>query len=101
MPFGSLKDLHSNCQRSVSVNGEQLNIGSFMNLVKRVEVFLAAECACERLFVNSAASRRIARANTDCLIVDLLVIQTKIIWSNHAHVQKCADILRDGQSGAG
>jgi hypothetical protein len=31
---------------------------------------------------------------SDCMIVDLLMIRTRIIWPNGTGIEKCADILR-------
>jgi hypothetical protein len=48
--FRSVMDLCANYPRSVSIAGQQLDTGPFVDLVKRIEAFPATECACERLF---------------------------------------------------
>jgi hypothetical protein len=48
LEFGSVKDSYSNYQRCVSVSGRQIDTRPFVDLVKRMEVFPATECACER-----------------------------------------------------
>jgi hypothetical protein len=47
-----LQDLYSNYPQFISAAGQQLDNHSFTDLVKRIEAFPAAECACERLFVT-------------------------------------------------
>jgi hypothetical protein len=48
--FHSVKDLCTNWPRRVSIAGQQHNINSFVDLVKRIKAFPATECVCERLF---------------------------------------------------
>jgi hypothetical protein len=48
--FDSVKDGCSNDPKLISVAGQQLDTCSFTDLLKRIEVFPATECACERLF---------------------------------------------------
>jgi hypothetical protein len=83
--FHSVEDLCTNWPRRVSMTGQQHDTDSFVDLVKRLEAFPAIECACERLFCqlrNLAGDFRYQMS--DSIIVDLLVIRTKIIWSNAA-----------------
>jgi hypothetical protein len=49
--FNSVKKFHSNSHSCVSFANQQLDIGSFVDLVKRTETFPGTECSCERLFV--------------------------------------------------
>jgi hypothetical protein len=35
---------------------------------------------------------------SDSMIVDLLVIETRIIWPNAAQIKECAEILKEVQS---
>jgi regulator of sigma D len=46
----SMKDQCSNYLQLISVAGQQLDIRSFTDLLKRIEAFPATDCACERLF---------------------------------------------------
>jgi hypothetical protein len=78
--FHSVKDLCTNWPRRVSMAGQQHDTDSFVDLVKRIEAFPATECACERLFCqlrNLVGDFR--HQMSDSMIVDLLVIETKII----------------------
>jgi hypothetical protein len=57
------------------------------------------ECACERLFCqlhNVAGDFR--RQMSDSMIVDLLVIKTRIRWPNAAQIKECVEILKEVQS---
>jgi hypothetical protein len=67
--FHSVKDLCTNWPRRVSIAGQQHDIDSFVDLVKRIEAFPATECACERLFdfVNCVIWQAIS--DTKCLIL--------------------------------
>jgi hypothetical protein len=65
--------------------GGQDDSHSFVDLVKRIDDFPAAECACERLFCqlrNLVGDFR--HQMSDSMIVDLLVIKTRIISPNAA-----------------
>jgi hypothetical protein len=93
--FGSLMDLCATYPRSVSIAGQQLDTGPFVDLLKRIEAFPATECACERFFCqlrNLVSGFR--HQMCDSMIVDLLVIKTGIIWPNGTHIKECSDILR-------
>jgi hypothetical protein len=82
--------------------GQQHDTDSFVDLVKRIGAFPATECACERLFCqlrNFVGDFR--HQMSDSMIVDLLVIKTIITWPNAAHIQECAEILKEVQSGTG
>jgi hypothetical protein len=83
--FHSVEDLCTNWPRRVSMAGQQHDTDSFVDLVKRLEALPATECACERLFCqlrNLAGDFRYQMS--DSIIVDLLVIRTRIIWPNAA-----------------
>jgi hypothetical protein len=83
--FHSLKDSCTNQPRRICIAGRQHDTDSFVDLVKRIEAFLATECACERLFCqlrNLVGDFR--HQMSDSMIVDLLVIRTRIIWPNAA-----------------
>jgi hypothetical protein len=78
--FHSVKDLCMNWPRRLSIAGQRHDTNSFVDLVKRVEAFPATECACERLFCqlrNLVGDFR--HQMSDSMIVDLLVIKTRII----------------------
>jgi hypothetical protein len=71
----------------------------FVDLVKRIEAFPATECACERLFCqlrNLVDDFR--HQMSDSMIVDLLVIRTRIIRPNAAQIKEYTEILKEGQS---
>jgi hypothetical protein len=96
--FHSVKDLCTNWPRRVSIASRQPDTDSFVDLVKRTEAFPATECACERLFCqfrNLVGDFR--HQMSDSMIVDLLVIRTRIIWSNGAQIKECAEILKEVQ----
>jgi hypothetical protein len=79
--------------------GRQHDTDSFVDLVKRIEAFPAPECACERLFCqlrNLVGHFR--QQMSDSMIVDLLVIKTRIIWPKAAQIQEGAEILKEMQS---
>jgi hypothetical protein len=98
----SAKDPLSNYSQFISVPGQQLDICSFTDLVKRIEAFSATECACERLFCqlrNLIGDFR--HQMSDFMIVDLLMIKTKIIWPDAGQIKECAKILREVQSDTG
>jgi hypothetical protein len=100
--FHSVKDKCANWPRPVSIAGQQHDIDSFVDLVKRIKAFPATECACERLFCqlrNLVGDFRYQMS--DSTIVDLLVIRTRIIWSNTAQMQESAKILNEVQSDTG
>jgi hypothetical protein len=74
--FHSVMDLCTNWPRRVSIAGQQHDIDSFIDLVKRIEPFSATECACKRLFCqlhNLVGDFR--HQMPDSMIVDLLVIK--------------------------
>jgi hypothetical protein len=97
--FHSVMDLCTNWSRRVSIAGQQHHTDSFVDLVKRIEPFPAAECACERLFCQSRnLVGDFRRQMSDSMIVDLLVFKTRIIWLNAALIQECAEILKELQS---
>jgi hypothetical protein len=94
----SVKDLHSNYPQIISVTNQQLDIRSFTDLLKRIEEFPATECESERLFCplcNLTGDFR--HQMSDSIIVDLLMIQTRIIWPDAGHIKECAEILREVQ----
>jgi hypothetical protein len=96
--FHSVKDLCTNWPRRVSMAGQQQDTDSFVDLVKRIEAFPATECVCERLFCqlrNLVGDFR--HQMSDSMIIDLLVIKTRIIWPNAAQIQECAEILNEEQ----
>jgi hypothetical protein len=98
--FHSVKDLCTNWPRRVSIAGQQYDTDSFVDLVKRIETF--PEGACGRLFCqlrNFVGDFR--RQMSDSMMADLLVIKTRIVWPNDAQIQKCAEILKEGQSDSG
>jgi hypothetical protein len=79
--------------------GQQHDTDSFVDLVKRIEAFPATECACERLFCqlrNLVADFRHQMSGS--MIVDPLVIKTRIIWPSAAKIKECAEILKEVQS---
>jgi hypothetical protein len=77
--LGSLKDLSSNYQRSVSVVSQQLDTCSFVDFMKRQKGFHATYCTCERPICPLRDLAGDFRYQLfDSLIVDLLVIETKI-----------------------
>jgi hypothetical protein len=83
--FHSVKDLCTNWPRRISIAGQQHDIVSFVDLVKRIEAFPAREWVCERLFCqlhNLVDDFR--HQMSDSMIADLLVIKTGIIWPNAA-----------------
>jgi hypothetical protein len=97
--FHSVKDLCTNWPRRVSIAGQQHDTDSFVDLMKQIEASPAAECACERLYCqlrNLVGDFR--HQMSDSMIVDLLVIETRIILSNAAQIQECAEILKEVQS---
>jgi hypothetical protein len=97
--FHSMKDLCTYWPRRVSVGSQQHDTDSFVDLVKRLEAFPATECACERLFCqlrNLVGDFRHQMSHS--MIADLLVIKTRITWPNAAQIQKCTEILKEGQS---
>jgi hypothetical protein len=97
--FHSVKELLINWPRRVSIVGQQHDTDSFVDLVKQIEAFPAAECACERPFCqlhNLVGDFR--HQMSDSMIADLLVIRTRIIWPNAAQIQECAEILKEVQS---
>jgi hypothetical protein len=82
--------------------GQQHDTDSFVDLVKRIEALPATECACERLFCqlrNLVGDFRYQMS--DSMIVNLLVIKTRIIWPNAMQIKECAEILKEGQSDTG
>jgi hypothetical protein len=96
--FDSVKDLCTNWPRRVSIAGKQPETDSFFDLVKRIEALPATECACERLFRqlrNLVGDFRYQMS--DSMIVDPLVIKTRITWPNAAQIQECAEILMEVQ----
>jgi hypothetical protein len=100
--FHSVKGLCTSWPRRVSIAGQQHDTDSFVNLVKGIEAFPATECACERLFCqlrNLVGDFRYQMS--DSVIVDLLVIKTRIIWPNAAQIKEWAGILKEVQSDAG
>jgi hypothetical protein len=97
--FHSVKDLCTNWLRRVSIAGQQHDTDSFVDIVKRIEAFPETECACERLFCqlrNLVGDFR--HQMSDSMIVDPLVIKTRIIWPNAAQIKECAEILKEVQS---
>jgi hypothetical protein len=79
--FHSVKDLYTNWPRRVFITGEQHDIDSFVDLVKRIEAFPATECACERLLYQlRTLVGHFRHQISDPMIADLLVIKTGIIW---------------------
>jgi hypothetical protein len=83
--FHLVKHLCTYWPRRVSITGQQHGTDSFVDLVKRIEAFLAAEWACKWLVCqlrNLVGDFR--RQMSDSMIVDLLAIKTKIIWPNAA-----------------
>jgi hypothetical protein len=96
--FHSVKELCTNWHRRVSMSGRQRDTDSFVDLVKRIEALPATECACERLFCqlrNLVGDFR--HQMSDSMIVDLLVIKTRIIWPNAAQIQERAEVLKEVQ----
>jgi hypothetical protein len=85
--FHSVKDLCIYWPRRVSIAGQQHDTDSFVDLVKRIEALPATEYVCERLFCqlrNLVGDFR--RQMSDSMIVDLLMIETRIIWPNAAQI---------------
>jgi hypothetical protein len=75
---------------------------SFLDLVKRIKALPATECACERLFCQLRSLVGDFRHQMfDCMIADLVVIETRIIWPNAAQIKECAEILKEVQSDTG
>jgi hypothetical protein len=98
--LGSVKDLRTNYPRYLAVPGRQLDIGFFPDLAKRIEAFPAADGACKRLFCQSCSfAGDFRHQKPDSMIVDLLVIETTIIWSNGTHAKEGADILGKASKG--
>jgi hypothetical protein len=100
--FHSVKNLYTNWPGRVYIAGQQHDTDSFVDLVKRIEAFPATECACERLFCqlrNLVGDFR--HQMSDPMIVEPLVIKTKIIWPNAAQIKECAEILKEVQSDTG
>jgi hypothetical protein len=68
-------------------------------------MFLATECACERLFRQLPnLVRDFWHQMCHSMIVDIFVIETCIIWLNDTHIKECADVVRranEVQSDAG
>jgi hypothetical protein len=67
-----------------------------------MEAFPATECACERLFCqlrNLVGDSR--HQMSDSMIVNLLVIKTKIIRPNAAQIKEYAEILKKVQLDTG
>jgi hypothetical protein len=61
--------------------GRQHDTDSFVDLVKRIEAFPATESVCERLFCQLGnLVGHFRHQMSDSMIVDLLVIRTRIIW---------------------
>jgi hypothetical protein len=95
-----MKELYSNDQRGVSVAGRQIDTRPFVDLVKRIKAFPATECACEGLFCqlrNLVGDFRHQMSNS--MIVDLLVIKTRVISPDAGHIKEWADALSEVQSG--
>jgi hypothetical protein len=92
--FGLVKVFHSNCQRYVSVTGRKIGIPPFVDFVKGIEAFPTTECACEKLFCqlpNFVGD--FWHVTSASMIVDLLVIETRITWTDAAHIKECAEAL--------
>jgi hypothetical protein len=82
--------------------GRQHDSDSFSDLVKRIETFPATECACERLFCQFRnLVSDFQHQMSDSMIVDLLVIKTKIMWPNPAQIKECTEAVRKVQSDTG
>jgi hypothetical protein len=97
--FGSVKDLCLNYPRCVSVAGRQLGSRPFVDIVKRIEGFPAAEGACERLFCqfpNLVGDFR--HQMSEYMIVDLVVIKAIIIWPGAAHIKECGEGISEVRS---
>jgi hypothetical protein len=74
-----MKDLWTNWTPGISIAGQQHDTDSLVDLVKWMEAFPATTCACERLFCqlrNLVGDFR--HQMSDSMIVDLLVIKTRI-----------------------
>jgi hypothetical protein len=100
--FGALKDLCTNWPWLVFIANQQLDTGSFINFMKRIEAFPATECACERLFCQLRNSVGAVRHQmSDSMTFDLLVIKTRIMWPSATQIKECAEILREVQSDTG
>jgi hypothetical protein len=100
--FDSAKDLSSNYPQFISVAGQQLDICSFTDLAKRIKAFSVTECVCERLFCQLRNPiGDFWHQMSDSMIVDLLMIKTRIICPDAAQISECAEILREVQSDAG
>jgi hypothetical protein len=96
---GFMHNLCTNWPRRVSIAGQQHDTDSFVDLVKQIEAFPAIECVCERLFCqlrNLVGDFR--HQMSDSMIVDLLVIKTRIIWTNAPEIQECTEGLKEVQS---
>jgi hypothetical protein len=71
--------------------GQQHDTDSFVDLVKQIEAFPATECACERLFCQLCyLVGDVRHQMSDSMIIDLLVIRTRIIWPNATQIKGCA-----------
>jgi hypothetical protein len=96
--FHSVKDLYTNRPRRVSIVSQKHRTDSFVDLAKRIEAFPATECVCERPFCqlrNLVGDSR--HQMSDSMIVDLLVIKTRVIWPNAAQIKECAETLKEMQ----
>jgi hypothetical protein len=92
--FDSVKDLYSNYRHFVFLAGRQLDPRSFTDLVKRIEAFPATECVCIKIscqLLNLACDFR--HQMSDSMIIDLLIIKARIIWSDAAQIKVCTEIL--------
>jgi hypothetical protein len=70
--------------------------------VAKIEAFPTTECAREMRFcqlLNKIGDFQ--HQMPDSVIVDLLVIKTRIISPNAARIKECADVLSKVQSGTG
>jgi hypothetical protein len=76
----------------------QLNTGPFVDLMKRIEALSATECACESLLPITYFLGDFLHQMPDSMIVDLLVIKTRIRWPDSAHIKECAEVLCKVQS---
>jgi hypothetical protein len=84
------------------ITGQQHDTDSFVDFVKRIGAFPATECACERLFCqlrNLVGHFR--HQMSDSMIVDLLVIKTRIRWPNAVQIKECPEILKEVQLDTG
>jgi hypothetical protein len=94
-----VNDLYSNYQRCVSVAGRQIDTSPYVDLVKRIEAFPATKSVCEKLFCELYnQARDFWQQMSDSLIVHLLMIKARIIWSDATHIKECAEALGEVQS---